>query len=448
VLRRLGRFVLYQLSPANDSGGVKPASITYRQTGAAEPRGAPDADTRVPSGAPRAGDPERPAPASDAPDPFGPGLLEHFARRWRADARRATGPEHPLPDIDRRPLAMVEQLPRDSRLRGQPHLLRLLEALLSAGAPLDARGRPDPTPRIESTAGASPEGLRPGTSLELLRARRTDVVACRRPRRRRRRLRLAGHRIGAVALVAGAALAAMGVVATTGLGGAEPAHRAHRSGGSADLPRRVAAVGAPFPSDGDPRYPTARLRGGAALYDRPGGRPMVKVPSRTEWGSPEILSVVGQRGDWLAVLAPQLRNHVAGWLPPGRATMGSVRYALRVDLSQRELLVRRGGRTIRRVRVAIGAPGTPTPTGRFAVTDKLEFTPANASYGCCALVLSAHQRRLPPGWPGGDRVAVHSTPDASSIGRSASLGCLRASFADARWLMNAIPLGTPVFIGR
>ena len=37
----------------------------------------------------------------------------------------------------------------------------------------------------------------------------------------------------------------------------------------------------------------------------------------------------------------------------------------------RTLELRRGGRTVRRVTVAVGRPGSPTPTGRFAVTDKL-----------------------------------------------------------------------------
>ena len=54
--------------------------------------------------------------------------------------------------------------------------------------------------------------------------------------------------------------------------------------------------------------------------------------------------------------------------------------------------------------------------------------------------------KLLPGWPGGDRLAIHATPDATSVGRAASLGCMRAHTRDARALMRTVPLGAPVFV--
>ena len=60
-------------------------------------------------------------------------------------------------------------------------------------------------------------------------------------------------------------------------------------------------------------------------------------------------------------------------------------------------------------RIAMGGASTPTPTGRFAVTDKILFRNARGPYGCCALALTGHQPRLPSGWKGGDRIAIHST---------------------------------------
>ena len=50
--------------------------------------------------------------------------------------------------------------------------------------------------------------------------------------------------------------------------------------------------------------------------------------------------------------------------------------------------------------------------GRFAVTDKLRTEDrADSPYGCCALALTGHQTKLVPGWPGGDRLAIHGTPN-------------------------------------
>jgi len=109
--------------------------------------------------------------------------------------------------------------------------------------------------------------------------------------------------------------------------------------------------------------------------------------------------------------------------------------------------VRKNGRAVRRFKIAIGSPGHPTPKGRFSVTDKLRVTDPGSPYGCCVLALSGHQVKLPPDWPGGDRLAVHATRDVSSIGKRASLGCMRAQSKHARWLIDTIPLGSPIFVG-
>ena len=96
--------------------------------------------------------------------------------------------------------------------------------------------------------------------------------------------------------------------------------------------------------------------------------------------------------------------------------------------------------------VAVGRPGTETPTGRFAVTDKLHPGDPASPYGCCLLALSGHQTKLIAGWPGGDRLAIHATPNLWTVGKAASLGCMRARPADIRRLMRTVPAGTPVFI--
>jgi lipoprotein-anchoring transpeptidase ErfK/SrfK len=96
--------------------------------------------------------------------------------------------------------------------------------------------------------------------------------------------------------------------------------------------------------------------------------------------------------------------------------------------------------------VGVGRPENPTPEGRFTVTDKLRWSVPGSPYGCCVLALSGHQPNLPADWPGGDRLAVHATPDLASIGGAGGLGCLRARPRQARWLIETIPLGAPVFV--
>lgn len=199
------------------------------------------------------------------------------------------------------------------------------------------------------------------------------------------------------------------------------------------------------------RNPTLRPRGpfGAQLARRtqlrasPGGRVLLSLGTRTGYNSARVLSVVGLRGRWLAVLSDHVSNSRTGWIPADSATLVHEPYTLLIDLSDRELIVHREGRPVRRVTVAVGRPGTTTPTGRFAVTDRLRID-GGSPYGCCALALTARQPNVPQGWTGGDRVAIHGTSNEATLGTPASSGCVRVGDRDMRWLLARVPLGAPV----
>ena len=198
-----------------------------------------------------------------------------------------------------------------------------------------------------------------------------------------------------------------------------------------------------------PRQPGGHLiayvRSSAALLARPGGRVVERLSSRTSFGSPQALAVFRSwHGRWLAVSTPELGNGRLAWID---ARAGGLHFArtpleLDVDLSQRQVVLRRGADVLRRFVVGVGRPGSPTPTGRFSVTDKLNGSAYSAVYGCCILVLSATQPNLPAGWSGGNRIAIHAGPTGGAV----SAGCLHAGDADLRYLMRLVPLGTPVLI--
>jgi lipoprotein-anchoring transpeptidase ErfK/SrfK len=241
-----------------------------------------------------------------------------------------------------------------------------------------------------------------------------------------------------LALLASAgALVAGGLVLTSGSGPAESSAPRHFK------PQPAAPAAAREPEKG---YLTARVNSPVTLRARPRGRAVAKIGRRTEFGSRRVLAVVRERGAWLGVLASELPNGKVGWIPARRVRLTRVTYSLHADLSRRRLSVRRDGRTVRRVRIAVGRPGAATPTGRFAVTDTLGVRDPGSPYGCCVLALSGHQPDIPQGWTGGDRLAIHATRDLQSIGQAVSLGCMRAASADARRLMRTIPLGAPVFV--
>jgi hypothetical protein len=169
------------------------------------------------------------------------------------------------------------------------------------------------------------------------------------------------------------------------------------------------------------------------------------VTSSTEFGSPQTFAVTRLLpGRHYRVLSTNLPNGRTGWIDaaPGTFTLSHARVSLEIDLSARLLRVHRGTRVTRTIRIGIGAPGTPTPIGRFAVTDKLNGAAYSPVYGCCILALSAHQTHLPSGWTGGDRIAIHGGSTAGAV----TTGCLHASTAALRYLMRSVPLGAQVVI--
>ncbi len=249
-----------------------------------------------------------------------------------------------------------------------------------------------------------------------------------------RRLRRAG-----LAALAGAALA-------SGCGGGE---RAPDSLEGAEVTPPAATATTPTVAEAAPEEKRqgplgARLKRKTPLRDSPEGEIIADLGTRTRWGSPRVLAVVEQRPGWLGVLSERIPGKV-GWIPGDAAELLLEPWSLRIDLSARRITVSRDGKVVRRIRTAIGAPGSRTPTGRFAVTDTLRLT-GDGPYGCCAIALTARQREIPQGWSGGDRVAIHGTNDPSSIGRAVSHGCLRAAESDLRWLLARIPLGSHVRI--
>ena len=210
----------------------------------------------------------------------------------------------------------------------------------------------------------------------------------------------------------------------------------------------MTAAHAAGPPNGAPAALAARpLHGSVVLRARPGGKTIVRVGQRGPLGGPLALGVVAVRGRWVEVTAEALPNGHFGWVEFGHdVAVQPVRWTLRASLSQRQLSVLRDGRLIRTIPVAVGAPASPTPVGRFAVAEKVTG-PFGPAYGCCILALTARQPRLPAGW---DRsityyVAIHA---GSGEGAAVSAGCLHATEADVRYLMRSVPLGTPVQISR
>ncbi len=189
---------------------------------------------------------------------------------------------------------------------------------------------------------------------------------------------------------------------------------------------------------------TAHVPEATPLRSAPGGKALTTLPKKTPFGSPQVVRVLERRDGWVRVMSSELRNGASGWIRADRARLFRVDYSIEEDLSRRQLTVRRGARVVARTTTAIGRAEAPTPRGSFAVTDRLVIDRKGSPYACCVLALTAHQPKIPQGWGGGDRIAIHATSDPSSVGKAVSLGCLRVRTEIMRRLVRMVPLGTPV----
>jgi hypothetical protein len=199
-----------------------------------------------------------------------------------------------------------------------------------------------------------------------------------------------------------------------------------------------------------PRYAIARIRLGkqVVMHTRPHGPKIGKLGTRTEFGSQRALWVERVNGDWFGVPVADLPNGQLAWIRDDRSRLElyETRFWILADRSKQLLELHYGDRVLDSFRVTVGRPGSPTPLGRYSVTDGLAGPGVGPYYGCCVLALTGHQPNLPPDWIGGDRIAIHGTPEP--VGGARSAGCLRAADRDLVGLFARVPLGAPVIIQR
>lgn len=187
---------------------------------------------------------------------------------------------------------------------------------------------------------------------------------------------------------------------------------------------------------------------GAVVHRHPNGPVIGMIAGTTPLGTHSWAWAlrVGPNHDWAQVVLPWRPNGRSGWIQlDGRLRIHTA-YWVRADLSSRTVTLMKGRHPRIVFRAAVGAAGTPTPTGKFFVTDRVATGDPYGPFGWFAFGLSGHQPNLPAGWSGGDQLAIHGTNAPSSIGTAASAGCLRVSATALSTLRRYLRLGTPVVI--
>ncbi len=190
---------------------------------------------------------------------------------------------------------------------------------------------------------------------------------------------------------------------------------------------------------------------GAVARARPGGAVVARFGKTNVNGYPTVLGVVGivVRRDctptWYRVQLPVKPNGSTAFVPAGSLAVTRVRTRIVVSVSQRRLTLYRDGDAVLRATVAVGAPATPTPTGRYYVNQRLLPDDPSGPYGPEAIGVSAYSNVL-TGWAQGGPVAIHGTDEPWSIGRNVSNGCIRLPNAILKKVFPLAVAGTPVII--
>jgi lipoprotein-anchoring transpeptidase ErfK/SrfK len=137
---------------------------------------------------------------------------------------------------------------------------------------------------------------------------------------------------------------------------------------------------------------------------------------------------------------------------PASVTRNSFGPVIVIRRDSKHLFLYHGMRPWRVFPVATGQSSSPTPLGHFQIEVMWEnpwWYPPDSPW-------AAGAKPIPPGpgnplgtrWMGitAPGVGIHGTPDPSSIGYSASHGCIRMYIHDAEWLFAHVTVGTQVFI--
>ncbi len=169
----------------------------------------------------------------------------------------------------------------------------------------------------------------------------------------------------------------------------------------------------------------------------------------TEEGLPEVYLLLDQVTDtagqeWVRLRVPGRPNGRTGWVPrPALGAFHLTAWALRVNLRTVRATLFLAGRPVWSAPVGVGAPSTPTPTGRFWVRELLSV-PAGTIYGPYAFGTSDYS--VLSEWPNGGVVGIHGTNEPALIPGRPSHGCIRMRNADITYLARHLPLGAPVHI--
>jgi lipoprotein-anchoring transpeptidase ErfK/SrfK len=185
----------------------------------------------------------------------------------------------------------------------------------------------------------------------------------------------------------------------------------------------------------------------------------IGVVNRRPAFSPAISGRAVRRDEMTNAIAYMLKTNQRTPLPlliksvPPAVTPENFGPVIVIFRDSKRLTLFDGRRAVRSFPIATGQAQYPTPVGNYSIATMQRnpwwIPPPNSDW-------AQGKKPIPPGpgnplgtrWMGttAPLVGIHGTPDAASIGYSASHGCIRMRVPDAEVLFGQVSVGTPVLI--
>lgn len=165
----------------------------------------------------------------------------------------------------------------------------------------------------------------------------------------------------------------------------------------------------------------------------------------TSFEGAAVVVVTEDHGDWLRVLVPVRPNGSEGWVRRSDVTLTTTTLHVEVLVGERKVRLYDGDTVLLEAPVIVGKATSPTPLGRFYVTD-VDAKYTGSAYGPWVLPVSGFSQALDTFGGGAPALALHGTNRPDLMGKAASNGCVRLPNDVITRLRDTVPMGTPVDI--
>lgn len=181
-----------------------------------------------------------------------------------------------------------------------------------------------------------------------------------------------------------------------------------------------------------------------SVFAAPDGEVIHEMDNPTPTNGPLVFLTTTNTARWHEVLLPVRPNGSLGWVKDEEVSLAAHNYRIRADLDDFRLRVLERGVTIFDTVAGVASDNSPTPGGRYYLTELIAPPEPDTVYGSFAYGLSGFSETFETFNGGPGQLGIHGTNSPETLGTAVSAGCIRLHNDDVARLVTFLPLGVPV----